>query len=81
MHFDIRTEDGLTIRLSISNLFKTFKRSNTAVQFPFNDTTNKVPNGGLCVYETCNASSPSGWYLHWTQRRRWITTPHESFTP
>ena len=35
VHVDVATEDGLTIRISFSNMFKEFKSTSTWLQFPF----------------------------------------------
>ena len=35
MHFDIVCSDGLGVRLSFSNLFKTSKTTASQIQFPF----------------------------------------------
>ena len=35
VHIDVATDDGLTIRISFSNMFKEFKSTSTWLQFPF----------------------------------------------
>ena len=35
VHVDLATDDGLTIRISFSNMFKEFKSTSTWLQFPF----------------------------------------------
>ena len=35
VHVDLATDDGLTIRVSFSNMFKEFKSTSTWLQFPF----------------------------------------------
>ena len=35
VHLDVATDDGLTIRISFSNMFKEFKSTSTWLQFPF----------------------------------------------
>ena len=35
MHFDVVADDGVVVRVSISNLFKEFKATSTCLQFPY----------------------------------------------
>lgn len=35
VHIDVATDEGLTIRISFSNMFKEFKSTSTWLQFPF----------------------------------------------
>lgn len=35
VHVDVATDEGLTIRISFSNMFKEFKSTSTWLQFPF----------------------------------------------
>eukprot|EP00051_Salpingoeca_urceolata_P017149 m.231562 g.231562 ORF g.231562 m.231562 type:complete len:1844 (-) comp18876_c0_seq6:786-6317(-) len=41
MHFDLATDAGLVVRVSISNLFKEFKCTSTWLQFPFTELSSR----------------------------------------
>ena len=61
VHIDVATDDGLTIRISFSNMFKEFKSTSTWLQFPF---VSSPPPGSVDEVTLGEASALSSKYMN-----------------
>jgi len=68
VHIDVATDDGLTIRISFSNMFKEFKSTSTWLQFPF---VSSPPPGSVEEVTLGEASALSSLVGNTSQTTRW----------
>lgn len=60
VHLDVATDEGLTIRISFSNMFKEFKSTSTWLQFPF---VSSPPPGSVDEVTLGEATTLSSKYM------------------